>query len=970
VLVGVLTLASASFLVSISKRNQVAQVKGRPIYLVTDVALIPLSSQSDADAAITQARNRLKQNFRPDDSDESDSDLFSEEELSQSAVDDEPESPKREIPSPPTQNSAADHARRTSIAEDVIGKQGKYGRFAERWFSRRGWSAQGRRMQGMSTENNPAQAQPKTGMASEAPAEKEPSQKEGQEVEPPIPSDLNEEPKAEEAMPAPSTPTSSGQEKDPAKQLSPVSEDIMSTSSGPDDVTAALAPKIVRITKLMFSSNNFYFSYDYDISHSLSNQPAPSAYLPLFKLFDPVFFWNRHLMKPLIDAGQDIFVLPLMQGFVGQRMFTMSVSSEQSESTVIDATESSEQAVQAQENLTSEDDATNEAKPASPTPSNPQEGSSESGTPKPAEKDSESEQREFLLTLISRRSTKRAGFRYLRRGVDEDGFVANFVESEQLLSAPTWDPSQNIYSFLQLRGSIPVFFSQSPYSLKPVPTIYGSHETNQAAFKKHFGLLTERYGSVQAANLVEKHGNEAKVGNVYEKSAAELNKNGGMDGRGTELQFEWFDFHQVCRGMRFENVSVLMDTLAESRAKQSWTIQRDSQTTRTQGGVLRTNCMDCLDRTNVVQAATALRVLEAQLGEEGIPQVDLHSADAKTAWFNNIWADNGDAISKQYAGTAALKGDYTRTKRRNIGGALTDFGLTLNRYYNNIVNDYFAQAVTDYLLGRATELVFTEFEADMRGQDYAVDLRKVRQSAIETCIKIVVDEPETEDLIGGWTLSCPSQGSTVRTLPFEECVLLLTDRSIYFCRFDWGTEKVKEFEKVPLRRVQSIQRGAYITSTLAKRDADVKKNVGFLMRYVEGGNEPGEGVVRVNTRSLDSSAQVQKEIQQSDKKNPKRKSINEKYLAFKALPPRSSYASVGDEEGAPMSEEDMVANICDEVKRATLAIRRKDAEELGDESKLTDFAIDEKPIISLADARKSTGYFEQLGYNLKRLVWA
>jgi len=32
--------------------------------------------------------------------------------------------------------------------------------------------------------------------------------------------------------------------------------------------------------------------------------------------------------------------------------------------------------------------------------------------------------------LISRRSSKRAGTRYNARGIDDDGKVANFVESE------------------------------------------------------------------------------------------------------------------------------------------------------------------------------------------------------------------------------------------------------------------------------------------------------------------------------------------------------------------------------------------------------------------------------------------------------------------------------------------------------------------------------------------------------------
>lgn len=38
------------------------------------------------------------------------------------------------------------------------------------------------------------------------------------------------------------------------------------------------------------------------------------------------------------------------------------------------------------------------------------------------------------ITLISRRSVHRAGVRYLRRGVDSAGFVANFVETEMIIS--------------------------------------------------------------------------------------------------------------------------------------------------------------------------------------------------------------------------------------------------------------------------------------------------------------------------------------------------------------------------------------------------------------------------------------------------------------------------------------------------------------------------------------------------------
>lgn len=163
-------------------------------------------------------------------------------------------------------------------------------------------------------------------------------------------------------------------------------------------------------------------------------------------------------------------------------------------------------------------------------------------------------------------------------------------------------------------------------------------------------------------------------------------------------------------------------------------------------------------------------------------------------------AVDGDAISRQYSSTAALKGDYTRTKRRDYRGALNDFGLTLSRYYNNIVNDYFSQAAIDFLLGNVTEQVFEEFEADMMSNDPAISMRKVRANAIDTSSKIVIAE-QREDLVGGWTVLSPKEPNTLRTFPFEEIILLLTDAALYAVHFDWNLEKVSSFERVDLRSV-------------------------------------------------------------------------------------------------------------------------------------------------------------------------
>lgn len=190
--------------------------------------------------------------------------------------------------------------------------------------------------------------------------------------------------------------------------------------------------------------------------------------------------------------------------------------------------------------------------------------------------------------------------------------------------------------------------------------------------------LTSIYGSVQLANLVEKHGAEAIVGEQFEKFATRLIESD--DAVGKQVAFEWFDFHAACRGMKFENISLLLDIIGKKLDQFGYTVELESKQVAKQQGVLRTNCMDCLDRTNVLQSACGRRALEFQLKSEGIDISIQH--DQVLSWFNTLWADNGDAISSQYASTAAMKGDFTRTRKRNFQGALKDMGISISRFYS------------------------------------------------------------------------------------------------------------------------------------------------------------------------------------------------------------------------------------------------------------------------------------------------
>lgn len=53
-----------------------------------------------------------------------------------------------------------------------------------------------------------------------------------------------------------------------------------------------------------------------------------------------------------------------------------------------------------------------------------------------------------------------AGARFLRRGIDDNSNVANFVESELILST-----EDHVFSFVQIRGSMPLFWEQKTKGL-------------------------------------------------------------------------------------------------------------------------------------------------------------------------------------------------------------------------------------------------------------------------------------------------------------------------------------------------------------------------------------------------------------------------------------------------------------------------------------------------------------------------
>ena len=419
--------------------------------------------------------------------------------------------------------------------------------------------------------------------------------------------------------------------------------------------------KYLSLVNQVLQCGFFYFSYDYDLTLSTQRiadiraDPSQNS-LPLWKRADSRFFWNRYAMTDLIDAGADEFIVPLMNGYVFQQHQRIKTH-------------------------------------------------------------------DVTFVLISRRSHERTGRRFVTRGLNLEGHAANFAEAEQIVfvTDPVDMNSTRVASFLQTRGSIPVLWEQ-PVTLKYTPKIAFQidgkpvlpgeenkkkfEQMTELACRKHFETQTKIYGKQVCLNLVNQKGAELALVKAFKYSVDQMAR--------SDVRLINWDFHQECRKMKYENISKLCDLVKDDVegmgyfcARVSTSVSSHSRRlgkvewdiSKRQSGTIRTNCIDCLDRTNVVQSVFARRILDKQLAELTGFQAGVDKHDALDTMFRNVWANNADAMSLQYSGTGALKTDYTRTGKRTMKGACMDGVNSVTRYYLNNFKDGRNQDAVDLFLG-------------------------------------------------------------------------------------------------------------------------------------------------------------------------------------------------------------------------------------------------------------------------------
>ncbi|KAK2581072.1 hypothetical protein KPH14_006114 [Odynerus spinipes] len=572
---------------------------------------------------------------------------------------------------------------------------------------------------------------------------------------------------------------------------------------------------VEELNKIFTETDSFFYCETGDITNSLqrlcvdeSGQNKSNEDKPLWQRVDDRFFWNKHMLQDIINLKTDkadCWILPVIQGYVQIEQCKVEVGfCEQPQHEI------------------------------------------------------------FNLAIISRRSRYRAGTRYKRRGVDDQGKCANYVETEQLV----WYHDHQV-SFVQVRGSVPVYWSQPGYKYKPPPRIDKDEMETQVAFEKHFTEELSLYGPICIVNLVEQTGKEKIIWEAYSNHVLNYNH--------PDITYTTFDFHEYCRGMHFENVSILVNALDPVLTNMSYCWRDKQGTICTQKGVFRVNCIDCLDRTNVVQTAIGKAIMEMQFSKLGlIPPDGTLPANIRQT-FQLLWANNGDIISKQYAGTNALKGDYTRTGERKFTGLMKDgmnsanryfqqhfmddlrqaaidtlLGNPINvdqlnndwshyldildnccleliptkppnielqlathpeflyatamcnlaRYYLNRFKDVYRQATIDMMLGNAVnEEVFQERTEEEDNAATAIHVKLL----IEDCKKLLIPDPEI--ILGSWGLidADPVTGDPTETE--MDTILILTRDSYYVADYDDQIDKVTNYQRVPLSDIVLIEFG-------------------------------------------------------------------------------------------------------------------------------------------------------------------
>ncbi|GFR78438.1 synaptojanin-1 [Elysia marginata] len=303
--------------------------------------------------------------------------------------------------------------------------------------------------------------------------------------------------------------------------------------------------------------------------------------------------------------------------------------------------------------------------------------------------------RQAKACLISRLSCERAGTRFNVRGCNDDGNVANFVETEQVIFL-----DDQIASFVQTRGSVPLFWEQPGIQV-------GSHKVHMSrgyemaapAFDRHFRTVKKQYGDQVIVNLLGQREGEKMLSQAF------MNHHSASV-HSQDVPYYHFDYHSEIKGTNLKNLEKLKTRIMKHMTQFDFFYTEGEDIKHQQTGTIRTNCLDCLDRTNATQTMIGMELLHRQLEALGLaskPQMIGRFEEV----YKQIWIHNGDHISRIYTGTGALGAsesilqgmtqcyrEYTRRETYRV--CVGTYNVNGGKHYRSIA--YKHQSLADWLL--------------------------------------------------------------------------------------------------------------------------------------------------------------------------------------------------------------------------------------------------------------------------------
>lgn len=320
--------------------------------------------------------------------------------------------------------------------------------------------------------------------------------------------------------------------------------------------------------------------------------------------------------------------------------------------------------------------------------------------------------KKFYITIIARRSHHYAGARFLKRGVNDKGNVANEIETEQIVSdmliSSFHDTKYGFYnnpkytSFVQHRGSIPLYWTQDLNKLPKPPIEINLSDPFYQSSAIHFSNLFERYGlPIIVLNLIktkEKTPRELKLNQHFKNCIGYLNQ---FLPTKHKLQFHSFDMSRYSK----KNLDVIrpLQNIASNSINEIGFFHNgiDLSSTKLQKGVIRTNCIDCLDRTNAAQFIICKEALTHQLRSLGlIPKTKTLDYDSDLInILTEIFHDHGDTIAVQYGGSNLVNTMDSYRRINQWSSHTRDILNSVKRIYSNSFMDLIRQEAINLFLG-------------------------------------------------------------------------------------------------------------------------------------------------------------------------------------------------------------------------------------------------------------------------------